>query len=131
VEGEHWVTVKVSTDLLAGLREWSRPVQAQVVETPGHGTGYELTFREVQPVTAVVSWGQDGSELTLDGKPIRQAWAPPATAGQLQLLVYVGISEEVMADAELQSHLAEITADHLRDRIHEAIASYAPVVSDD
>jgi hypothetical protein len=45
VEGDTWVTVRVSTELLAELREWSQPVQARIIETPGSGTGWEMTFR--------------------------------------------------------------------------------------
>jgi hypothetical protein len=45
MEGDRVVTVLVATELLAGLREWSQPVQVQIIETPGHGTGWELTFR--------------------------------------------------------------------------------------
>jgi hypothetical protein len=45
VEGDRAVTVAVSTELLAELREWSQPVEVQVVETPGVGTGWEMIFR--------------------------------------------------------------------------------------
>lgn len=45
MEGDHVVTVHVSTELLAQMREWSQPVQAQIEETPGSGTGYRMNFR--------------------------------------------------------------------------------------
>jgi hypothetical protein len=45
VEGDRTVTVLVATELLAELREWSQPVQARIIQTPDHGTGYEMTFR--------------------------------------------------------------------------------------
>lgn len=48
-ESEHYVTVHVATDLLAKLREWSQPVQAQIQETPSYGTGYEMIFRVYEP----------------------------------------------------------------------------------
>ena len=47
-EGERYVTVWVSTELLAELREWSDPVQVKIVETPGSGTGYEMVARTVR-----------------------------------------------------------------------------------
>ncbi len=54
---DRYVTVHVATDLLAELREWSQPVQVQVVETPGVGTGYEMTFRTVDPAKWAYSRG--------------------------------------------------------------------------
>lgn len=42
------VIVLVATELLAELGQWSQPVQVQVIETPGEGTGYLMIFREVQ-----------------------------------------------------------------------------------
>lgn len=41
------VTVLVSADLVGQLNEWSEPVQIRIVETPGVGTGYEMTARKV------------------------------------------------------------------------------------
>jgi hypothetical protein len=46
------VTVLVSTELIAELRQWSAPVQIRVVDTPGVGTGYELEARRVDQVIA-------------------------------------------------------------------------------
>jgi len=43
--GDRQVTVLVATDLLPELGDWSDPVQVKLIETPGLGTGYELTFR--------------------------------------------------------------------------------------
>ncbi|MGH9251983.1 MAG: hypothetical protein ACRD0W_21070 [Acidimicrobiales bacterium] len=48
-EEGRFVTVHVATELLAELGKWSPPVQVQIIETPGYGTGYELTFRTVAP----------------------------------------------------------------------------------
>jgi len=39
------VTVLVSSKLLRQLGEWSEPVEIRIVETPGLGTGYEMTAR--------------------------------------------------------------------------------------
>lgn len=39
------VLVLVHRELLAELGEWSQPVQAMIIETPGEGTGWEMTFR--------------------------------------------------------------------------------------
>lgn len=44
------VTVLVSRELLEELGEWSPPVQVRIVETPGTGTGWEMTARTYQPV---------------------------------------------------------------------------------
>jgi len=44
------VTVAVATEFLAELGEWSEPVQVQIVETPGVGTGYEMIFRTHRPI---------------------------------------------------------------------------------
>lgn len=40
-----YVAVAVSRELLAELGDWSQPVQARIEETPGVGTGWEMTFR--------------------------------------------------------------------------------------
>jgi hypothetical protein len=39
------VTVLVATELLGELGDWSQPVRVRVDETPGTGTGYEMTFQ--------------------------------------------------------------------------------------
>lgn len=44
-EGEHYVTVWVSTELLAELKEWSQPVEAQIVHHPGSTPEYTMNFR--------------------------------------------------------------------------------------
>jgi hypothetical protein len=41
------VTVLVATELLGELGDWSQPVRVRVDETPGTGTGYEMTFQTV------------------------------------------------------------------------------------
>ena len=44
------VTVLVSPELIAQMNgEWSAPVQVQIVETPGVGTGWEMTCRTYTP----------------------------------------------------------------------------------
>jgi hypothetical protein len=48
------VTVLVSRGLLKHLGEWSPPVQVRITETPGVGTGWEMTARTVA-VTEVAS----------------------------------------------------------------------------
>ena len=46
MEGDHVVTVHVSTELLAELREWSQPVQAQIVDGgPSMNPRYTMNFR--------------------------------------------------------------------------------------
>jgi len=40
------VTVLVSPELIKQMNgEWSEPVQVQITETPGVGTGWEMIFR--------------------------------------------------------------------------------------
>jgi hypothetical protein len=39
------VTVRVATEFLARLGEWSDPVRVMICETPGVGTGWELIFQ--------------------------------------------------------------------------------------
>lgn len=44
------VTVLVSPELIAQMDgEWSPPVQVQVIETPGVGTGWEMIARTYSP----------------------------------------------------------------------------------
>ena len=45
MEGDRVVTVHVSTELLAGLREWSPPVRAMVIHHPGSEPEYEMVFQ--------------------------------------------------------------------------------------
>ena len=40
-----YVPVLVSTDMIDVLRDWSEPIRARVVETPGVGSGYEMNIR--------------------------------------------------------------------------------------
>jgi hypothetical protein len=45
-EGDQVVTVHVSTELLAELREWSQPVEAQIVDGgPDMHPRYTMNFR--------------------------------------------------------------------------------------
>ena len=45
MEGDRKVTVEVSVELLAELGEWSEPLEVRVEDTPGFGTGWEMTLR--------------------------------------------------------------------------------------
>lgn len=50
------VTVLVSPELIAQMKDdWSPPVQVQIIETPGVGTGWELVARRI--------YAPDGAEL--------------------------------------------------------------------
>lgn len=42
------VLVRVHTDFLERLGDWSEPVQVMIRETPGVGTGWELIFRIIR-----------------------------------------------------------------------------------
>lgn len=44
------MTVLVSPELIKQMNgEWSEPVQVQVIETPGIGTGWEMIARTYPP----------------------------------------------------------------------------------
>jgi hypothetical protein len=67
MEGDRVVTVTVSTELLAQLREWSLPVEVQIVETSG-GTGYVMNFRTHQCEKEILHFMTGGAHGRSDGE---------------------------------------------------------------
>jgi hypothetical protein len=64
MEGDHVVTVLVTTELLAEMREWSQPVQAMIVDDPGHDPRYTMQFRKSFPIAYRIRIF--GTEFTID-----------------------------------------------------------------